>query len=111
LEAAGVRYALIGGLAVGIHAGVPRATIDVDVAAHADAGRHPAVEALEKAGLKKTGEFEHRAIPKTSRSALVDLCAIGRQRAERRTGVLAHVKTRLRTVRGVNRRSGSSELS
>ncbi|HZF29280.1 MAG TPA: nucleotidyl transferase AbiEii/AbiGii toxin family protein [Gammaproteobacteria bacterium] len=59
LEAAGVRYALIGGLAVGIHAGIPRATIDVDVAAHLGAGRKVAVEALERAGLKKTGEFEH----------------------------------------------------
>jgi len=34
LDAAGVPYALIGGLAVGIHAAVPRATIDVDVALH-----------------------------------------------------------------------------
>jgi hypothetical protein len=59
LEGAGVRYALIGGLAVGVHAGLPRATIDVDVAAHLGAGREKAVSALERAGLKKTGEFEH----------------------------------------------------
>jgi hypothetical protein len=59
LEAAGVRYALIGGLAVGIHAGLPRATVDVDVAAHFGAGRETAVKALERAGLRKTGEFEH----------------------------------------------------
>lgn len=59
LETAGVRYALIGGLAVGIHANLPRATIDVDVAAHLGAGRESAVNALERAGLKKTGEFEH----------------------------------------------------
>lgn len=59
LEAAGVRYALIGGLAVGIHAAVPRATVDIDVAAHAQAGREVAVHALERAGFKKTGEFEH----------------------------------------------------
>lgn len=60
LEGAGVRYALIGGLAVGIHAGVPRATVDVDMAAHGAAGgRDCAVEALEKAGLEKTGEFAH----------------------------------------------------
>ena len=58
LEAAGVSYALIGGVAVGIHAAVPRATVDVDVAAHA-AGRDAAVAALEEAGFKKTGEFEH----------------------------------------------------
>lgn len=59
LEAAGVRYALIGGLAVGIHAALPRATVDVDVAAHLGEGRGAAVTALERAGFKKTGEFEH----------------------------------------------------
>jgi hypothetical protein len=59
LEGAGVSYALIGGLAVGIHAGVPRATVDVDVAAHLGAGREAAIKALEAAGLEKTGEFEH----------------------------------------------------
>jgi predicted nucleotidyltransferase len=59
LEASGVRYALIGGLAVGIHAGLPRATIDVDVVAHLGAGRETAVKALEGAWLTKTGEFAH----------------------------------------------------
>lgn len=59
LESEGVRYALIGGVAVGIHAGLPRATIDVDVAAHLGTGRETAVRALERAGLRKTGEFEH----------------------------------------------------
>jgi hypothetical protein len=59
LETAGVRYALIGGLAVGIHTNLPRATIDVNVAAHLEAGRDHAVTALERAGLEKTGEFEH----------------------------------------------------
>ncbi len=54
LEAAGVRYALVGGLAVGIHTGLPRATIDVYVAAHLGAGRETAVRALERAGLLKT---------------------------------------------------------
>jgi len=59
LEAAGVPYALIGGLAVGVHAAVPRATLDVDVAAHHGTGRDTAVEALERAGFEKTGEFRH----------------------------------------------------
>jgi hypothetical protein len=58
-DSAGVRYALIGGLAVGIHAAVPRATVDVDVAAHLGTGRAAALKALERAGFKKTGEFEH----------------------------------------------------
>ena len=59
LEAAGIPYALIGGLAVGVHAAVPRATVDVDLAVHLGKGREIAVQALERAGLKKTGEFEH----------------------------------------------------
>jgi len=59
LEEAGVPYALIGGLAVGIHAAVPRATVDIDVAAHHGLGRQAAVTALEQAGLTKTGEFRH----------------------------------------------------
>ncbi len=59
LEAAGVSYALIGGLAVGIHAAVPRATVDIDLAVHLSKGRHTAVQALERAGLTKTGEFQH----------------------------------------------------
>jgi hypothetical protein len=60
LKAARVPYALIGGLAVGIHAAVARATVDVDVAAHFSTGREHAVKALEGAGLRKTGEFGHR---------------------------------------------------
>lgn len=59
LQSAGVPYALIGGVAVGIHTGVPRATIDVDVAAHLGRGRTVAVEALARAGFTKTGEFAH----------------------------------------------------
>ncbi|MDN5870785.1 MAG: nucleotidyltransferase [Nitrococcus sp.] len=59
LEAAGVPYALIGGLAVGIHAATPRATVDVDLAAHLGAGREAAAVALERAGLRKTGELRH----------------------------------------------------
>lgn len=59
LEAAGVPHALIGGLAVGIHAAIPRATVDIDLAVHLGAGREIAIESLERAGLKKTGEFAH----------------------------------------------------
>lgn len=50
LEAAGIRYALIGGLAVGVHAGVPRATLDINFAVHLSKGREKAVQALEAAG-------------------------------------------------------------
>jgi hypothetical protein len=59
LESGGVPYALIGGVAVGIHAAVPRATVDVDVAAQLGAGRDRAVQAMERAGFTKTGEFRH----------------------------------------------------
>src|SRR5690606_21308491 len=59
LEAAGIRYALIGGLAVGVHAGVPRATLGIDFAVHLARGRENAIQSLEAAGLIKTGEFAH----------------------------------------------------
>jgi hypothetical protein len=59
LDAVGVRYALIGGVAVGIHAALPRATVDVDVAVHLGTGRETAIRAMERAGLTKTGEFQH----------------------------------------------------
>lgn len=59
LDAASISYALIGGLAVGIHSGTPRATLDVDVAALVSAGRTKVAAALEGAGFHKTGEFPH----------------------------------------------------
>ena len=59
LDAASIPYALIGGVAVGIHSGTPRATLDVDVAALLSSGRTRVVGALEAAGFRKTGEFPH----------------------------------------------------
>src|SRR5690349_2194159 len=59
LDAAGIPYALIGGVAVGIHSGSARATVDVDFAAAAAVDRTKVVAALECAGLRKTGEFPH----------------------------------------------------
>ncbi len=59
LDASSVPYALIGGIAVGIHSGAIRATVDVDIAASTSTGRERAVAALEGAGFRKTGEFEH----------------------------------------------------
>jgi hypothetical protein len=50
---------LIGGVAVGIHAGTPRATVDVDLAAAGTFDRRLVIQALERAGLRKTGEFPH----------------------------------------------------
>jgi hypothetical protein len=59
LGGAGVRFALIGGVAVGIHSGVPRATADVDVAVLSSAERGAVRMALERAGFRCIGEFAH----------------------------------------------------
>ena len=59
LNTASIPFALIGGLAVGIHSGTPRATLDVDVAALVSSGRATVVTVLEGAGFRKTGEFAH----------------------------------------------------
>ena len=59
LDAIGVAYALIGGVAVGIHAGVPRATLDIDLGARSTADRKGVVEAFTRAGFVLIGEFEH----------------------------------------------------
>jgi len=59
LEAAGAPHALIGGVAVGLHTGVPRATLDTDLAVHT-AHRNPSLTAcLVEAGFELRGEHEH----------------------------------------------------
>lgn len=58
LEAGGIPYALIGGIAVGIHSGTPRATNDVDVAVLSVASES-VVPVLTSAGCAVTGTFEH----------------------------------------------------
>jgi hypothetical protein len=55
LEGAGVRYALIGGVAVGIHSGAPRATADVDLAVHSQAARSAVRATLEGVGFHFVG--------------------------------------------------------
>jgi hypothetical protein len=59
LAAAGVRYALVGGVAVGIHTGVPRATADVDLAIPSTTDRDAVKAALAAAGFRLAGEFRH----------------------------------------------------
>ena len=59
LDAAKVRYMLIGGLAVAIHSKRPRATIDVDLAVESTADRHRIVELLRSAGFVSKGEHAH----------------------------------------------------
>src|ERR1043165_2457203 len=55
----GVTYALIGGLAVGIRSGIPRATLDVDFAIPTTVDRARLTESLERRGFRPTGEFAH----------------------------------------------------
>jgi predicted nucleotidyltransferase len=59
LSAAGHRFALIGGLAVGVRSGVPRATMDVDLAVASTEPRPEVVATLVAAGFGLRGEHEH----------------------------------------------------
>jgi Nucleotidyl transferase AbiEii toxin, Type IV TA system len=55
----GVPYALIGGLAVGIRSGVPRATLDVDFAVPTHVDRPALIAFLATRAFKLKGEFAH----------------------------------------------------
>ncbi|MGH2772118.1 MAG: nucleotidyl transferase AbiEii/AbiGii toxin family protein [Actinomycetota bacterium] len=59
LQSAAIPFALIGGIAVGIRSGVPRATDDVDIAVATTASRALVTEVLENGGLALRREFEH----------------------------------------------------
>lgn len=59
LDAAGIRYALIGGLAVGVHSGVPRATLDVDLAVASSADRLRVQAIMIGAGFAAVGSHPH----------------------------------------------------
>jgi len=50
--AAGASYALIGGVAVGIRSGVPRATLDVDFAVSTGADRNSLIELMASHGIR-----------------------------------------------------------
>jgi len=54
-----VPYALIGGLAVGVRSGVPRATLDVDFAIPTTVERRSLTATLEARGFRLKGEFAH----------------------------------------------------
>jgi hypothetical protein len=58
-EADDVPYALIGGLAVGVRSGVPRATLDVDFAVATSFDREVLCERFQASGFKATGRFPH----------------------------------------------------
>ena len=57
--AAGADYALIGGLAVGIRSGVPRATLDVDFAVPSGTDRAALTSQLAAHGFRPKGSFAH----------------------------------------------------
>jgi hypothetical protein len=59
LRALGVAHALIGGVAVGIRSGVPRATLDVDFAVATLADREAVRASLVGRGFRSMGTFAH----------------------------------------------------
>ena len=59
LQTIGAAHALIGGLAVGIHSGVPRATLDIDLAVRSTVDRARLIEAFERSRFRLIGEFPH----------------------------------------------------
>jgi predicted nucleotidyltransferase len=59
LDDASIGYALIGGIAVGIQSGSPRATADVDIAVPSTVAREALVSTLATAGFQHRGEFAH----------------------------------------------------
>lgn len=59
LEHLELGYALIGGVAVGIHSGVPRATLDTDLAVFSGVDRSLVIDSMRAAGFRCTGEYEH----------------------------------------------------
>ncbi|MBX3023629.1 nucleotidyl transferase AbiEii/AbiGii toxin family protein [bacterium] len=59
LDQVAAACALIGGVAVGIRSGLPRATLDTDLAVVSTADRAATVRALVAAGFEPRGEFAH----------------------------------------------------
>jgi len=59
LDQLSLGYALIGGVAVGIHSGVPRATLDTDLAVASEVDRVRLIDSMCAAGFRCTGEYEH----------------------------------------------------
>lgn len=62
LDGLGARHALVGGVAVGLRSGVPRATVDTDIAVPSAVDRQSIIDALSAAGLRLTGTFAHSGV-------------------------------------------------
>jgi hypothetical protein len=59
LDAASAPYALIGGVAVGLHSRVPRATLDTNLTVHTAHRGSDLVDAFDAAGFDLRGEYDH----------------------------------------------------
>jgi hypothetical protein len=59
LDSLGAAHAVIGGIAVGIRSGVPRATLDTDIAVRSTVRRDQVIGALTAAGLLLLGSHAH----------------------------------------------------
>jgi predicted nucleotidyltransferase len=59
LQEIGAAHALIGGIAVGVHSGVPRATVDTDFAVVSTVDRERTARALMDVGFRRVGSFPH----------------------------------------------------
>ena len=59
LDQLGAPHAVVGGVAVGIRSGVPRATLDTDVAVRSTIERRSIIDALIATGFRLTGTFPH----------------------------------------------------
>ena len=59
LDTINAPHALIGGVAVGIHAGVPRATVDTDIAVLSTCDRSRISRVMTDAGFRLVGEHPH----------------------------------------------------
>ena len=59
LSAAAIDHAVIGGIAVGLRSGVPRATLDVDLAVPTTSATARVIEVLTAAGFEHRGSHRH----------------------------------------------------
>jgi hypothetical protein len=59
LESIAAPHALVGGVAVGVRAGVPRATLDTDFAVRSSVDRERVIQVLTGAGLVLKGRYTH----------------------------------------------------
>ena len=75
LAAISAPHALVGGVAVGVHSGVPRATADTDIAVFSTLDRSAVIQALVGAGLRPTGEFSHSAEFRHASGERVESCS------------------------------------